>query len=194
MTYQEAWARYCAIKEWRQAGKKVNWQYEIDGDTLYIYFQGSVQTIDWFRDFMIWPIKRRHNLWHYGFWKSYHEVNHDLAILANRIPNIKTEWILIGYSSGGVLVNMFANITSSLFSTTVFTFASPRFSWIKKQKSKADIINIHLDRDIVPKLLMPLGYRENPGREIVLKSPYHSPIKSHYPKAYSDAISKGGIT
>lgn len=197
MNYKEAWERYCNVSNWREAGQHVDWAYEIEADTIYIYLQGSDEKIDWKRDFMLKPLRWVYGLWiHKGFYAMAKELYDD-----NNFRNIFEQngylkrFVLIGHSCGGAIALLTVALAFYLYTTIeVYTFGAPCIFWLNsadsiiKESKNIRITNVRLNRDIIPKLLLPFGYRKNPGNHIVLESPYFNPIKSHLPDSYNKAI------
>ena len=104
-------------------------------------------------------------------------------------------FVLIGHSCGGAIALLTVALAFYLYTTIeVYTFGAPCIFWLNsadsiiKESKNIRITNVRLNRDIIPKLLLPFGYRKNPGNHIVLESPYFNPIKSHLPDSYNKAI------
>jgi len=200
MTYKEAWERYCSVSDWREAGQHVDWAYEIEADTVYIYLQGSDEKIDWKRDFMLKPRRWVYGLWmHKGFSTMVDELYNDKDFRDVLKQNEYLErLVLIGHSCGGAMAIFIAMLESWWCAEAInaYTFGAPSMFWLRSASNKVkelgdiNIVNVKLNRDIIPKLLLPFGYRKNPGEDVILKSPYRSFTKSHLPAAYSEAIKK----
>lgn len=88
-----------------QAGDSVNYAFEEDGDSLYIYFQGSNSISDWVRNFLFKkkPYKDMKIPYrvHRGFLAAWKEVE---DIIIQKISDQHWKHItIIGYSHGGAL-------------------------------------------------------------------------------------------
>jgi len=100
--------------KYKSIGNHVNYAFLEEDDTLYIFFQGSVETIDWFRNFFFFKTKKKpykemqiSYKVHRGFLEAWKEVE-DLII--NKIcedddkGNHRWKEInVVGYSHGGAL-------------------------------------------------------------------------------------------
>lgn len=99
---------------YKSVGKDVNYKFIEDGSNLEIYFEGSHEKIDWFRNFFFFPIKRKpykdmetpYRV-HRGFLQAWKEVE---DIIINKIceddDNGSYKWkhiTVVGYSHGGSL-------------------------------------------------------------------------------------------
>ena len=107
----------CENIQYEQVGDGVNYAFKEDGNTLYIYFQGSSQISDWVRNFLFKkrPYKDMKIPYrvHRGFLMAWKEVE-DIIIekitekvhltIDNRFDDYK--WknvVVVGYSHGGAL-------------------------------------------------------------------------------------------
>lgn len=99
---------------YKSVGKDVNYKFIENGSNLEIYFEGSHEKIDWFRNFFFFPIKRKpykdmetpYRV-HRGFLQAWKEVE---DIIINKIceddDNGSYKWkhiTVVGYSHGGAL-------------------------------------------------------------------------------------------
>lgn len=102
----------CAYEiEYQTTGNDVNYAFEKEGDTLYIYFQGSSSLVDWFRNFLF-PSKPYKDMKipyrvHRGFLAAWKEVE-DIIIEKICEDDDKGEYrwkhiVVVGYSHGGSL-------------------------------------------------------------------------------------------
>ena len=92
-------------------GNDVNYAFEEDNDTLYIYFEGSSSVTDWIRNFLFKkrPYKDMRIPYrvHRGFLKAWKEVE-DIIIekICEDDDNCEYKWkhiVIVGYSHGGAL-------------------------------------------------------------------------------------------
>lgn len=200
MNYKEAWIKYYSVKNWKEAGKHVDWSYSIENDTLYLYLQGSYESIDWLRDFMFLPVRIKWMntvFWiHRGFAEMVEDLysNKDFQSIFNF--GMPVNLVLIGHSSGGAMAIIMSLIELLDFkSIKIYTFGAPRPFWIHSmpelyKKCTVSITNVRIKHDLVPYLLLPFGYRKNTGEPVVLKSVYHNFIKNHYPDTYNKVITE----
>lgn len=194
MDYKEAWVRYCAVKGWKQAGKHVEWACEQEGDTVVVFLQGSYEAIDWVRDFEVWPTRLAvpNGCAHHGFARMYSDLVLDGQFRHDVLNCNATKIVFVGYSSGGAIAGLcayYAGLLCCFHVVGCFTFAAPQVLWMQTSRFFQGVTtNVRLDRDIVPHVLGLLGYRRIAGTEVVLKSLERSPLKSHLPASYSEAI------
>lgn len=134
---------------WQEVGLGVNYAFVEEGTTLYIYFQGSSQKVDWIRNFLFRkvPFKDIDVKFrvHKGFLSAWKEVE---DIIINKVCEKKEilvsetearfeyKWrqiIIVGYSHGGALSGICHEVVwyhrpdlrkNKLFG---FGFESPRF-------------------------------------------------------------------
>lgn len=97
--------------DYKEAGDDVNYAFEEEGSTLYIYFQGSSSVTDWFRNFLF-PAKPYKDMGipyrvHRGFLQAWKEVE---DIIISKINEDDDEGkfkfnhiVVVGYSHGGSL-------------------------------------------------------------------------------------------
>lgn len=193
--YKEMWERYLAVTNWQEAGKHTDYAIYKEGNNVFIFFQGSDEPIDWLRDLMIWPVSfsRSHDVFiHAGFAKEYREFARKESSNILKTLHMQDTIYIIGYSSGAALAVLLARSLWITKSVKVFTFASPKLFWLETPfyPSTKDVINVRIKGDIVPKIFSIFGYSKNPGKNIILPSPYRSPSKNHLPVAYTTAIRK----
>jgi len=197
MNYKDAWKMYSSVTDWHQSGRNTTWAYKEEGNTLYLFFQGSYERFDWIRDCMVWPKKIW--LWdkcefvHKGFYRMVCDLYKDQEFMNLPYGVGCTNLVMIGYSSGGTLALLLEYLEGLFFDKIeIYTFAAPRVYWLRKYELWWDFlekrVNVRIKDDWVPNLFAPLGYRKNPGDEIVLKSECRSPVKNHLPSTYDKAI------
>ena len=198
--FYHAWRKYCAVKNWREAGRHVDWTFEKDGDTLWVYFRGSDERVDWLRDCMaiptvLFPYFTRFA--HYGFARSLNDLFNDELFIEYLFAPYRI--ILIGYSSGGAIALLVRfiyqaasdvlGISSCTDNIQVYTFAAPRVAWARPLPPQPGTVNVRLSGDPIPHLPPRwLGWQDNPGQEVVLPSKFG--FRSHQPAAYSEAIGR----
>lgn len=96
--------------EYKQAGDSVNYAFVEEGDTLYIYFEGSNSITDWVRNFLF-PAKPYKDMGisyrvHRGFLAAWKEVEDIVIAKITEKKNNVYRWsniIVVGYSHGGAL-------------------------------------------------------------------------------------------
>lgn len=135
----------CAYNiKYEQIGKNVNYAFVEDGETLYIYFQGSSSIFDWVRNFLFFkrPYKRMNITFfvHSGFLSAWKEVENIISNkILEKVPlqdghyDYKFKKIIsVGYSHGGALSGLChefvwfnrPDIRNNIFGVG---FESPRF-------------------------------------------------------------------
>lgn len=187
-----AWQKYCAVKNWREAGRHVDWAYEEDGNTLWLYFQGSDERVDWLRDCIAIPtvLTPFFGRWvHCGFVSSLGDLFKDKAFLDCWMNTPHTN--IVGYSSGGAIALLLGYLYRCMPGygdlVQIYTFAAPRVAWARPLPPQPGTVNVRLSGDPIPHLPPRwLGWQDNPGETIVL--PSRLGFKSHQPAAYSEAL------
>lgn len=205
--------------EYKQVGDSVNYAFVEEGNTLYIYFQGSNSISDWVRNFMF-PSKPYKDMKipyrvHRGFLAAWKEVE---DIIIGKI-NEKTEisqfkWskiIVVGYSHGGALAAFchecvwFYRPDLRRSGLEGYGFEAPRIyagfkvKEVLKQRWEHFTV-IRTNNDIVthcPPFIFGFTHVGNmlkvKGDTSLVHNRVPKCVKSHYPEVVCDALSKINI-
>ena len=194
--------------EYKQIGDSVNYAFEENGHTLYVYFQGSNSITDWVRNFLFVENPYKMFKVHKGFYQAYSEArNLLLDKIYEKDENGNFKWlkiIIVGYSHGGALCQIFLedaiyhrpDITDSIMG---YAFETPRCLKVKKQYRHfwKNLIVIRNNNDLITHLPPAIFGYHHLGRMIKIHGDTklvdnHSPkcIKSHYPQCVLDGLEK----
>ena len=212
----------CAFDKvhWQEIGHGVNYAFVEEGDILYIYFQGSYQKIDWFRNFFFFPIVKKpykdmdiSYKVHRGFLEAWKEVE-DIIIEKIKEKKNKKEYkfghiIIVGYSHGGALAALCHECVwywrPDLRDGNKFEgygFEAPRVyaGWHVKKELKErwrNFLVIRTNNDLVTHC-PPAIFRfchvgsmlKVKGDVSLVKDKVPNCIKSHFPQVVYDALTK----
>lgn len=177
---------------------------EVEGDTLYLLFEGSDGLEDWKNnfDFPAEPYKNMQPKWmcHRGFLRVWKDIRDDLeAYVSERLeyhPEIKNI-VCVGYSHGAALCVLATEDIEYLYGDKYdvrgYGFGTPRVLWgIVPNEVKYRLRNFISVRNIpdivthVPPIVF--GFR-NAGVLIRIGEPKkYSLVKAHYPQSYIDEL------
>ena len=202
--------------EYQQVGDSVNYAFLDEGDTLYIFFEGSNSISDWVRNFLF-PSKPYKDMEikyrvHRGFLAAWKEVE---DIIINKIcedddkGNYRwKEIVVVGYSHGGALAT-FCHECVWYWRPDIrddklhgYGFEAPRIyaSWHLKKALKErwkNFVVVRTNNDIVthcPPVIF--GYRhvgsvlKIKGNTKLVDNKQPKCVKSHYPQVVYDALLK----
>lgn len=149
MTYSELF-NYQRGLDYQNNGKSVSWKVEVRDSALWIYFQESVG-LDWFYNFLAWPIYSfKNKLWyHFGLYRVYKSAK---DIILQKVKESFYDGLdvkIVGYSHGGGLAQIFAKDVYEVTKVkpTLILYGSMRPFMSKK--SMIDMTNnINLDKYI----------------------------------------------
>ena len=191
----------CAYNiHYEEVGKKVNYQFVEEEDTLYIYFQCSNGIIDWIRNFLFKKKVYGEFKVHRGFLSAYNEVRD--IILDKVYSKIYKHVIIVGYSHGGALCTLAVEDIAYHFpqlDVKGYAFESPRCVSAKKELRERwkDLIVIRNGSDLIthlpPKLFgfCDLGKMTKiKGDASLVKKHIPKCIKYHYPEVVIDGLQK----
>lgn len=191
----------CDTGTWKQAGKHVSYRFECDEDELTIFFQGSCEPIDWFRNFMFAkrPYKDMKEPYrvHGGFLKAWKEVE-DIVRAEIKDETIK-HITIVGYSHGGALCAfchecVWFDRPDLRSSIDGYAFEAPRiYAGFKVKKSLLPrwerLYIIRNDMDIVTHLPpIAFGFCHVGNILHVGKGEFYGFIKSHMQKNVSKSL------
>ena len=196
--------RRCCNAKYIQTSEGGDYAIEIEGDTLYLLFEGSEDLKDWINnfDFPARPYKRMNDIWfcHRGFLRVWKSMRDDIeAYVAEILSNHSeiTNITIVGYSQGGALgVLATENMTylyGEKYTVTGYGFGAPRVLWgiipkpIKERlKNFVTIRNIpDLVTHVPPKCL---GFR-NAGTLLRLgRRGMYNLVDAHRTKSYINVL------
>jgi len=153
---RELWA--FGTKTFKEVDKETDtqWGWEIQEDTLYLKFQGSVSRLDWRQnlDFLATPYKDMKPKFkvHRGFlgkWKAIQEN------VQSKITKEINKVIIVGFSQGGALAllaheDIWFNHEQLRESLETYAFGTPRvFSWLAPRDRFENVTYIQYKGDMV---------------------------------------------
>ena len=199
----------CAYEiEYQTIGNNVNYAFiENKADkTLFVYFQGSHEKIDWIRNFLFTQKVYKMFRIHKGFYNAYVEAR---SMLIDKICecdiNGDYKWlkiVIVGYSHGGALAQIFheeAIYHRNDIKDDIFTYAfeSPRCLKVPKKYKHlwANLTTTRCNTDLITHLPPMLFGYDNLGKMLKIKGDVslvknHVPycIKSHFPQCVLNGL------
>lgn len=202
MTLQELFHKCAYEIKYDTIGDSVNYKFieQDNGETLYIFFQGSNSITDWVENFFFTKRLYKEFKVHRGFYHAYSQVR-DIMLNMIYYHDYK-KIIIVGYSHGGALSQLaHEDIVYHFPNISVYTFAfeSPRCLKVKKKYRERwkNLTVIRNGSDIVthmpPKIF---GYTDL-GTMIKIKGDISlvdkkipKCVKYHYPQVVEDGLKK----
>lgn len=202
MTLQELFHKCAYEINYDTIGDSVNYKFieQDNGETLYIFFQGSNSITDWVENFFFTKRLYKEFKVHRGFYRAYSQVR-DIMLNMIYYHDYK-KIIIVGYSHGGALSQLaHEDIVYHFPNISVYTFAfeSPRCLKVKKKYRERwkNLTVIRNGSDIVthmpPKIF---GYTDlgtmlkiNGDISLVDKK-IPKCVKYHYPQVVEDGLKK----
>lgn len=198
LTLKELFNKILLVK-YKHIGKETaSYSYERDGDTLYIYFEGSNGATDWKNnfDFPAKPYRDMKNKWfaHRGFltvWKTIEPY------LQAEIYDLTVNKIVIGgYSHGAaiaLLCHEYCKFNRPDVTIESYGFGCPRVVWGFMRKAVKERFEgftvIRNGKDIVTHVPPAIfGYRHAGDMLKIGRNSGYKPIESHYPTKYLDEL------
>lgn len=193
---------------YQEIGNGVNYAFVEDGDKLTIYFEGSRQKIDWWRNFLFTQKVYKMFRVHRGFYEAYSEVRDVLInkVMEYSLTNKRFRWqeiVVVGYSHGGGICQIaFEDIayhrSDIINNIKGYAFESPRCLKVprKYRDSWNGLLVIRTNQDLVCRLPPRIfGYRHQ-GKMLKIKGDTSlvenkwlpKCIKSHYPQVVYQAL------
>ena len=193
----------CAYEiDYDTIGDSVNYKFieQDNGETLYIFFQGSNSITDWVENFFFTKRLYKEFKVHRGFYRAYSQVRDTMLNMIYYHDYKKI--IIVGYSHGGALSQLaHEDIVYHFPNISVYTFAfeSPRCLKVKKKYRERwkNLTVIRNGSDIVthmpPKIFgfTDLGTMLKINGDVSLvdkKIP--KCVKYHYPQVVEDGLKK----
>lgn len=199
----------CLSQHYEQAPGEVNYAFEVEGETLFIFFESSKGLADWKRNFSF-PAKAYHGMsgtWyaHHGFLRAWKTVR---RVVFQKVEREHPRAIVVvGYSHGAAIATLChedlyyhrAVCNSSLFG---YGFAAPRVLWgrVDKERWRGFTVIRNID-DLVthlpPRLL---GFRHVGQMLRIGERGRYGCLEAHTPEAmknellrYEESKSCGGL-
>lgn len=195
----------CLNAEYIHTAKSGDYSIKVEGDTLYILFEGSDEKEDWKNNFYfpVKPYKQMNDVWlcHGGFFAVWNamkdEVERKVTETLKGSPKVKNI-VCAGHSHGGALSVLATEDMEYLHGASYYVegygFGAPRVLWgiipkaVKNRLRRFTTIRNIPDivTHVPPKIL---GYRDINIKEIGEKGKYKL-IEAHYSSSYIAEMSK----
>lgn len=202
MTLAELYQKVLTVHYIQLKERSASFAYEREGETLYLYFEGSNGATDWRTNFNFpaKPYREMKNLWfaHRGFLAEWKVIKERLE---SQIADKSVRRIIIaGYSHGGALALLCheycvfhrEDIAKSIYG---YGFGAPRvvFLFLGKtlRRRLEHFFVVRNCRDLVTHLPpLVFGFRQAGNLLHIGKGEHYGAISSHYPQNYQTELKK----
>lgn len=180
---------------WRTAGNKTQYALQVEEDSVFLSFQGSVEKEDWKAnfDFFATPYRDMAFKWyaHRGFLNIWKAIDDEMLTLLT--PYKGKKLYILGYSHGAALATLAHEFFQFHgFEPTTYAFAAPRVLWFPGRQIKERFNNFIVVRnhgDVVTHVPFNLmGYFHVGAKMLIGKRGTLLSHLPHYPERYIEGL------